>query len=163
VARSGGEIRVTSRPGKGSVFIITLPRTEAPGKMLMATESTQVTSSQRILIVDDDEDLMGILRDWFRLSGFRVAATSDAKKALELIHNETFDLVLTDLGMPGISGWEIAKRAKHKNVNLPVVLLTGWGEQYEDEDLSERGVDSVISKPVNWSKLVEAVRRFLTA
>jgi len=96
---------------------------------------------------------MGILRDWFRLSGFRVAATTEAQKAIDLINNETFDLVLTDLGMPGISGWEIAARAKAKNSDLPVVLLTGWGEQYEEEDLSDRGVDLVISKPVNWSKL----------
>jgi PAS domain S-box-containing protein len=162
VTRSGGEIRVTSKPGKGSAFVITLPRAQAPGGLCEASVSPKAETSQRILIVDDDEDLMGILRDWFRLSGFRVVATTEGKKALDLIENEAFDLVLTDLGMPGISGWEIAARAKGMNSNLPVVLLTGWGEQYEEEDLSIRGVDLVISKPVNWSKLVETVRRFLT-
>jgi len=162
VTRSRGEIRVTSMPGKGTAFVITLPRTEAPGNMSTAPVPGQGDTSKRILIVDDDEDLIGILRDMFRLRGFKVTATTESKAALELIENELFDLILTDLGMPGISGWEIAKHAKNKDSHLPVVLLTGWGEQYEEEDLSGRGVDFVISKPVNWSKLIETVGKFLS-
>jgi CheY-like chemotaxis protein len=63
--------------------------------------------------------------------------------------------------MPGISGWEVAKTAKGRNPKLPVVLLTGWGAQYEEEDLEGRGVDIVLSKPLSWDKLTESIDKLL--
>jgi len=69
--------------------------------------------------------------------------------------------VLTDLGMPHISGWDIARKAKDKNPKLPVVLLTGWGTQYEEEDVSTEGVDAVLSKPLSWEKLTDSIGRLL--
>ena len=96
-----------------------------------------------------------------RLKGHHVVAMNDGEKALELIDSSNFDLVLTDLGMPVVSGWEVAKRAKAKNPKTPVVMITGWGEKYEDIDLASRGVDLMLAKPLSWDKLLSSVEKLL--
>jgi len=117
--------------------------------------------AHRLLVVDDDEAVLGIIQDMLNFVGFRVVAVADGKKALETIESEEFDLVLTDLGMPGISGWDIARKAKGKNPDLPVVMLTGWGVELAEEDLSKEGIDMLLSKPLNWMQLTENIRKLL--
>lgn len=160
LARYGGEVQVKSKPGKGTTFIIKLARAEA-AKVQPVARSGDETSSYRLLLVEDDPEILNILRDMLRLKGHRVVATSDGTKALDLIDNSLFDLVLTDLGMPVVSGWEIAKRVKAKNRKTPVVMITGWGGQYEEEDLSTRGVDLMLAKPLSWDKLLASIERML--
>jgi PAS domain S-box-containing protein len=161
IARSGGEIRVTSRSGKGSLFTITLPVTDPPRKTASPLDQRRMPVAQRLLVVDDDIEVLGILQDMLRFKGYKVVTATDGEKAVEFIEKEDFDLVLTDLGMPGISGWEVARSAKGRNPKLPVVLLTGWGAQYEEEDIGSRGVDMVLSKPLNWDKLIESIDKLL--
>lgn len=162
VARNGGELLVRSKPGKGSTFIIRLPRA-ATNKSASASGAARDDSrTYRLLVVDDDENIMGILRDMLRLKGHRVKGTHDAREALELLDNEEFDLVLTDLGMPVVSGWEVARCAKEKNPKTPVILITGWGAQYEEDDLASKGVDTVLAKPLSWDKLLLTVDKALT-
>jgi PAS domain S-box-containing protein len=161
IARTGGEIQVTSKPGKGSIFTIKLPKTDPPRKVSSPLDQRKMPASKRLLVVDDDIEVLGILQDMLRFKGYKVIAVTDGEKAVEIIDKEDFDLVITDLGMPGISGWEVAKAAKGKNAKLPVVLLTGWGAQYEEEDLENRGVDIVLSKPLSWEKLTESVDKLL--
>ena len=117
--------------------------------------------AHRLLVVDDDAAVLEIIQDMLHFKGYRVVAVADGKKALEAIETEEFDLVLTDLGMPGISGWEIARSVKAKNPKLPVVLLTGWGIQYGEEDLANEGVDLVLSKPLSLDELSEGIERLL--
>jgi PAS domain S-box-containing protein len=159
VVRCGGEIKVQSQPGKGTTFTLKLPAAGAPPRVVMPEDAALRTSPYRLMVVDDEEDVLTVVRDMLRFKGYRVFATQDAQQAIDLLEKEHFDLLITDLGMPGISGWEVAKKAKSENPALPVILLTGWGTQYEDDDLSERGVDLVLSKPLNWSKLVETVEK----
>lgn len=160
LGRYGGDIQVKSKPGKGTTFIIKLIRAEAP-KAQLAAKSAEGTSSYRLLLVEDDPEILNILRDMLRLKGHRVVATSDGEKALEMIDTSDFDLVLTDLGMPVVSGWEIAQRAKAKNPKTPVVMITGWGAQYEEEDLGARGVDLMLAKPLSWEKLLGSIEKML--
>ncbi|MGV8074840.1 MAG: ATP-binding protein [Syntrophobacteraceae bacterium] len=161
IVRCGGEVHVKSKPGKGTAFVIRMPKAEVQMKGSEQTDATAKKQSSRLLIVDDDVEILGILRDMLRLKGHRVTATSDSVKALELIDAGDFDLVLTDLGMPEVNGWDIAKRAKEKNPKIPVVLVTGWGAQYEEEDHVGKGVDLVLSKPLSWEKLLMGIERLL--
>ena len=161
ITRGGGEVQVKSKPGKGSVFTIRLPKAESPQRVSAATDPGKATAEHRLLVVDDDEDVLWIIQDMLRFKGYRVVAVTDGEEALKVIEKEEFDLVLTDLGMPRISGWDIAKKAKSKNPKLPVVLLTGWGTQYEEEDVSSEGVDIVLSKPLSWEKLTESIAKLL--
>jgi PAS domain S-box-containing protein len=163
VSRCGGEVQVKSKPGKGTTFILKLPKAAAPLRIVDSSAVTRGDISRRLLVVDDDLEVLSILRDMLRLKGHRVVATDDGERALDLISNETFDLVLTDLGMPVVSGWDIARSAKMRNRDIPVILITGWGAQYEEEDLSKHGIDSVLSKPLSWEKLLGTVEKILAS
>jgi len=160
ISRYGGDIQVKSKPGKGTTFIIKLTKAEA-AKTQLVSKTGEGTSSYRLLLVEDDLEILNLLRDMLRLKGHRVMAVGDGEKALEILDANTFDLVLTDLGMPVISGWEIAKRAKAKNPKMPVVMITGWGAQYEDVELASRGVDLMLAKPLSWDKLLSSIEKLL--
>lgn len=101
----------------------------------------------KILAVDDETQIADLIQLMLKEVGYDVLSCSDSERAINIIKNEDFDIVLTDLGMPGISGWEIAKAVKKKDRNIPVVLMTGRGADYEGKDLSDRCVDEVIPKP----------------
>lgn len=160
VGRYGGDIQVNSEPGDGTTFLIRLLRAESL-KGPAVKKNNEPVNSYRLMLVEDDPEILTLLRDMLRLKGHRVVALSDAEKALEMIDSSNFDLVVTDLGMPLISGWEIARRAKAKNPLLPVVMITGWGGQYEETDLTRRGVDLMLCKPLSWEKLLSSIENLL--
>ncbi|MFP5213446.1 MAG: ATP-binding protein, partial [Acidobacteriota bacterium] len=158
VNRYGGDISVSSRPDRGSVFCIRLPRGSVGEDAQSPSAPEPERRSCRLLLVDDDVEVLRLLRDMIRLSGHRVVAVSDGREAMELIDRESFDLVMTDLGMPMISGWELAKHSKSRNPQTPVVLVTGWDVQGEGEDLQSQGVDMVLQKPLSREKLQEVIQ-----
>jgi PAS domain S-box-containing protein len=160
ISRYGGDIQVKSKPGKGTTFIIKVARAEA-AKTEAASKSIDEVCCYQLLLVEDDMEILNLLRDMLRFKGHRVVAVSDSQKALDLINTSHFDLVLTDLGMPVVSGWEVAKAAKSKNPKLPVVMITGWGDQYEDTDLEGKGVDLILAKPLSWEKLMNSIGKLL--
>lgn len=160
INRYGGDIQVRSQPGKGSSFQLRIPGDGTSDEEASILRSAPDRVSHRLLLVDDDKEVLRLLRDMIRLSGHKVIATHDGQEALKIIETEEIDVVLTDLGMPVVSGWEIAKRAKQKNPAMPVILLTGWGVQYEKEDLADQGIDMVLSKPLGYDKLQEVLQKF---
>jgi PAS domain S-box-containing protein len=162
ITRSGGDIRVQSQPGKGTVFEIDLPAAVTLPGEAQTRGAEHLKDSYSLLVIDDDPEILEILRDMLRLKGHRVTATGCAQEAIQLIRSNPYDLVLTDLGMPAVSGWEIAKQAKAKDPQLPVILITGWGAQYEEEDLTSSGVDHVLSKPLSWDRLLDTVSELLS-
>jgi len=119
--------------------------------------------SIRILVVDDDSLVLQILRDILILKGYQTTVAADGKEALNIIGKESFDVVLTDLGMPDVDGWVVAGRVKEKSPRTPVILITGWGAQLVNRDLSDKGVDLVLEKPINMGRLFEAIESVLGA
>lgn len=160
IQRWGGRLTVRSRLGTGTTFTLRLPAARAEGCPVMREVAPSRSLRRRLLVVDDDQEVLELLGDMLRLMGHQVTTEHDSRKALELLNTQTFDLILTDLGMPEVSGWEIAERAKACRPGIPVILVSGWGAQYEDEDLSHRGVDFVCSKPLSYQKLLEIMERF---
>ncbi|MEJ5363725.1 MAG: ATP-binding protein [Desulfosoma sp.] len=161
IQRWGGHLTVQSVPGKGTTFTLRLPAAGTPER---GRDTAEVAASRharkRLLVVDDDREVLELLGDMLRLMGHQVTTEHDGRKALELLNTQAFDLILTDLGMPEVNGWDIAERAKERRPGVPVVMVSGWGAQYEDEDLSHRGVDLVCSKPLSYQKLLEILERF---
>jgi len=119
-------------------------------------------SSFRILVVDDDLMVLEVIEAILTSVGHDVSVTDDPRTALELIWREDFDVVITDLGMPELDGWSVARQVKAKNAVTPVIVVTGWGVQYEKSDLLRNGVDLLFAKPVGRQALIGAVEELVT-
>lgn len=126
----------------------------------MSTESAK--KRLRILLVDDDFEVNEALAMLLRRDGYLVSCALSGQEAIDqLATNPEVDVVLTDLGMPDINGWAVAGAAKDRSPEMPVGLVTGWGDDEEIESAVKRGaVDFVITKPIDRRTLNAALARF---
>jgi len=111
----------------------------------------------RVLAIDDQEIIRDLLLNMFMGMGHRITVCKSGEEGLEEFNDQTFDLVLTDLGMPGMSGWEVAQAVKQRQPETPVVLITGWGFNFAEEQVKKAGVDYVLTKPFRLEHLTEVV------
>jgi GAF domain-containing protein len=162
VARHGGLVAVDSREGAGTTFTIRLPlgagRAE-PGTIPLALAGT---AGARVLVIDDEEHVREALADMLRLTQHDVVVASQGFEGLERFREAPFDLVLTDLAMPGMSGWQVAQAVKALRPEVPVVLVTGWGVELPAEQLRANGVDRVMTKPFRIEEVYGVVASFLS-
>ncbi|HDH97652.1 MAG TPA: response regulator, partial [Deltaproteobacteria bacterium] len=104
-------------------------------------------SRRRILVIDDDANIRDVLSQGLSSMGHDVAVAGCGDEGLNLFLKSSFDLVLTDLDMPGMDGWNLAFRIKEKSHNTPVVLITGKGRKAVLEKVKDSSVDFVLFKP----------------
>ncbi len=109
----------------------------------------------KILIVEDEESVRQALVKILENFGHKVLAAADANEGLEKF-NDGVDIVFTDLGLPGLSGWDMARAIKKKSTKVPVVLLSGWDIETEDESLRAL-VEKVLSKPVKIKEMLDTI------
>ena len=107
-----------------------------------------------MLLVDDDPRLLTVLSDMLRGEGHAVTTATNGDEALALFDPGAHDVVITDLGMPKMNGWEVAERVKTRSPETAVFILTGWGEGVSAHE-SMQFVDRVIAKPVSAEALLE--------
>jgi CheY-like chemotaxis protein len=158
IQRHSGNILVDTEIGQGSQFTLKLPKyTE---KQVQAEITVTENKIANILIIDDEEYVRDILRQFLIREGHYVAVAEGARKGFELFHKRKFDLVITDLGLPEIPGYEIAKQIKATHPNLPIIMVTGWGDDPLDEEKSQY-VDAVINKPFQRDRIIQAVQNIL--
>lgn len=147
VHRHGGTIKVVSVPGGGTRFTLTLPAATTPAAPPAPPPVPAMAGAARILVVDDDPGLSSMLRQMLVLAGHEVMVAASGAAALPLIEQYTFDLVCTDLGMPGMNGWDVARAVRQRAPGTPVVLVTGWGTDLDPTELAGHTVDFVLPKP----------------
>jgi len=157
VVKAGGMIRVNSEEGKGTVMTLTLPVAQKRIPDEVDITGTPETKSLKILVIDDEDQIVDLLSAMLEGLGHKVVGVHDGRKALSCMEKDRFDLVLTDLGMPGVSGWEVTKKVKEISPETPVVLLTGWGAEYEGRDLTDSGVAAVLGKPFRLEELMKMI------
>jgi len=123
-------------------------------------EGTTITERANILIIDDEEMVRGTIKEILEEDGHKVIGAESGEKGIEIFRRQRFDLVLTDLGMPRMSGWEVVYFLKRINAEVPIILLTGWADQTDIElaiRASESGIDAVLKKPVMIQELLSVV------
>lgn len=117
----------------------------------------KIAKMLRILVVDDNENIREMLEDFLDLEGHHPILAKDGKEALKLFSEQDFDMVITDLGMPGMSGWEVTNHIKQKNPEMPVVIITGWGAQLSQEEVKGNKVDMILSKPFHLDQVKQMI------
>jgi DNA-binding response OmpR family regulator len=115
----------------------------------------------KILVVDDDLSLLKTTSQLLHRVGFEVVAVADGITALARIAAESFNLVITDLRMPGMMGDELATCIRQKWPELPIIMITGFPQEMEMSGMAEDDVDALILKPFSLKELENTVRRVL--
>jgi signal transduction histidine kinase len=147
VQRHRGELSLRPGEGRGTVVTLRLPEA-APAPAPAEPHPTPEGPALRILIIDDEPSVREALADSLGEDGHTVVqAASGAEGLARLADGAKVDVVVTDLGMPGMSGWDVARAVRTRHPGLPVGLLTGWAVALEISAEERRGVDFLIAKP----------------
>jgi CheY-like chemotaxis protein len=159
IRRHQGTFEVESEIGKGSAFRIKLPVAEVSARMHNKSKSgvpgTSLRRSNmvRVLVVDDEEEVRNLLREILEDAGCEAVTASQAYDGLRLFDEGRFDAVFTDVGMPGMSGWELARAIRQRNTQVPMAIITGWGEAVSSSEREVAQVDWVVSKPFSMAQI----------
>jgi len=163
VRRHGGEIHVDSEPGAGTTFTLTFPvAREAAGGETPVRPPTERRQA-RVLMVDDNAQVLSTLTEMMRAAGHTVTPTQSAPAALRDYGAGRFDVVITNIGMVEMNGWEFAERLRAVDARVPLLFITGWGLREEDHArLAGLGVRRCLFKPVRPDELDGALQEAVT-
>ncbi len=112
-----------------------------------------MTDKRKILVVDDQESMRVLLQDMLEAIGYEVTLAEGGEQALGILRESNFDLVLSDLNMPGMDGTALLRSVKSSAPDLPVVIITGYGTFHTEKRVMREGADRYISKPCTLSKI----------
>lgn len=163
----GGEIVVQSSPGKGTVFDIYLPLAQSTEEKTIQEEKQEGLRSTdyHLLCVDDETAIQDIFMEYLSGLGYWVTCLSDPVAALHELqqHPERFDLLITDMTMPLMTGRQLAEKILSQYPDFPIILCTGFSVEIDREQALSIGIREYIEKPVDFTRLSEAIMRVLGA
>jgi CheY-like chemotaxis protein/anti-sigma regulatory factor (Ser/Thr protein kinase) len=160
VRRLGGQVHLESVPGEGSRFTLELKQWlgKAPGRPSPSREILLSLRSFDCLLVDDNKMALDNLRQAMELLGQHVTTLDSGAAACQMLSERRFDLVITDLGMPEVNGWEVARCAQRNGAAVRLVLCTGWGDELEQSELEAHGVWRLLPKPYQVDQVQDLLR-----
>lgn len=161
----GGKIEVESEVGEGTTINLSIPiRKEAVQKAEQPEPVRKKTEKKlRILIVDDNEEVCVVLNRFLARDGHTVKVLNNGMEAIELARREDFDLVLCDLAMPGVTGYDVVKELNNLDRKPKIGLITGWRENLKVLDEEDMKVDFILNKPYNFSKLTKHINEVFSS
>ncbi|GAB4318227.1 MAG: hypothetical protein Kow0074_07290 [Candidatus Zixiibacteriota bacterium] len=154
-----GAIAIESKPGVGTAFRIELPVFKESGKSGRDTGDHKKVDTLNLLVVDDDHIILDVVTESLEDAGHHVDSFSHGSDAINALEKNEYNVVVTDLGMPDVTGWEVARAAKMHHPQIPVVVISGWGAQFSDDQLGDSGVDAMLAKPFHLQLLRETIER----
>lgn len=161
----GGAVTVQSEVGKGTSFHVYLPLVEEDMEVLeTAQDSVQLpTGTERILFVDDEKIAVDTLQPMLENLGYQLTARTSSIEALELFRKkpDAFDLVITDMTMPNMTGKDLAKELMKIRSNIPIILCTGFSEKIDERRAREMGISTFVMKPIVMRQMANTIREVL--
>jgi PAS domain S-box-containing protein len=162
VRRHGGEIRVESEPGRGTTFSLTLPESQQTADVEPPPARNGAHRAARVLLVDDDPQVLSALVALLETTGHTVSAAVSGSAALGVYEPGRYDVVLANVGMAGMNGWEFAERLRAIDRDVPMLFITGWGLRDEDQTrLRALRIQRCLFKPVRPDELDAAIQAAL--
>jgi two-component system, cell cycle sensor histidine kinase and response regulator CckA len=167
VRRHKGEIFAESAPNQGTAFTVKLPLEKNRSEKRPSPQAHRTELACRVLVIDDSEDSVWVLRNALTRVGQEVFTALSGHQGIDVFRQTSVDVVICDLGMPEINGWDVGKTFKEICLERgtpkpPFILLTGWGGLLDEkEKLIECGVDRIVEKPFLVQNLLEIVRDLL--
>jgi signal transduction histidine kinase/CheY-like chemotaxis protein len=166
IRRHEGTVEVDSEINRGTTFRINLPiakgvvKVAPTGDLIVPARAafSQKPQQTKILVVDDEDYVRELLRDILEKEGCQVCLADGGHEALALFQAEQFDAVFTDVGLPGMSGWELARAIRAQDKQLPLAVITGWGEAVGSHEQKAAQVEWVVAKPFTVDRITEIAR-----
>ncbi|MCX5811439.1 MAG: ATP-binding protein [Proteobacteria bacterium] len=164
VRKISGTIIITSEVNRGSTFDIIMPVVSLEMKLADNDASDNLPhGSERIMLVDDEKQIASAFLDILTILEYKVTIFTDSLLALETLrsHSADFDLLITDYTMPNLTGIEIAEKMEESNINIPVILCSGYVHQDIEEASRKAGIREILRKPIKPTEMAAAIRRVL--
>jgi PAS domain S-box-containing protein len=159
-----GEIKVARKPGEGTCFQVYLP--VLPSSDVSGADPDifpAETGTEHILLVDDEPSIASLEKQMLERLGYKVSKRISSPEALEAfqISPDAYDLVITDMSMPHMTGEDLAKELLRIRPNIPIIISTGFSERFNEEDAKALGIKGFLMKPVIKSDMAKEIRRVL--
>ncbi len=159
-----GDIHIYSEYGKGTEIHVYLPiMKDASGKDRSEQLSQIIGGTERILLVDDEEPIIKIEKMMLERLGYHVTSISDSRTAFEMFKTnpDEFDLVITDMTMPNMTGVQLADEIKRIKTDIPIIICSGFSDQINQETFKEIGIHGYVPKPVTKREIARTIREVL--
>jgi signal transduction histidine kinase/ActR/RegA family two-component response regulator len=160
--RHGGRIEARSAPGRGTTFALRFRTAPPKDPAAHPAPTERQMMPRRLLVVDDDNMVRQTIAGLLRASGHVVTDADGGAAGIARLEDTPVDLVFTDLGMPEVTGWDVARAVRARRPGLPIVLLTGWGEHGTGEAQPAGLVDRILGKPVRLEDLLAVIDELTT-
>jgi CheY-like chemotaxis protein len=158
--RHNGRITVESEEGRGTIFRLVFPVTVPEPVPEAAPKPASLAGSPvplHCLVVDDEEEVAEVVVDILSTAGHTAVMARSGQEGVDRFGAERFDVVFTDLAMPGMTGWQVARAVKDRAPGVSVVMMSGFGVEVAPENLHTHGVDLVLAKPLQIQDVLRAL------
>jgi CheY-like chemotaxis protein len=165
VTKHGGSIDVTSKAGEGTTFEVYFPSLEEVEEKPVDEVSTLPTGTERILLVDDEAAMVEMERQMLESLGYRVTTQTSSMVALATFKSQpdAFDLVMTDMTMPRMTGADLSKEVLKIRPGMRIILCTGYSERILEDSAKAIGIREFVLKPIVLREIAHIIRRALDA